>query len=236
MVSIFTILFCLWKSLIAHTDTKKGGFLLYLYSFLIIIGILILTLILMILFIDLRVMSHTIYTNQERIMIVKISMLKNLLRYKFIIPLKPNEVKEELKHLEKKRDISIFQQIDFFINLYSNAHTIIIRFLQSVQIYNVNYHVHFGVGNSAITGVSIGAAYSMIGVIENILERFTILHKPPNIDITPNYYATIIEANGKIRFSFSIRKAVYTGFLMFLAYRKTRKEFQVTHPFESISR
>lgn len=192
--------------------------------------------ILLILFIDLRVMSHIIYTNQERIMIIKISMLKNLFRYKFIIPLKPNEVREEFEHLEKKRDISILQQINFFINLYSNAHTIIIRFLQSVQVYNVNCHVHFGVGNSAITGISIGAAYSMIGVIENILEQFTILHKPPNIDITPNYYATIFELNGKIRFSFSIRKALYTVFKIFLAYRKTRKEFQVTHPFESISR
>lgn len=169
-------------------------------------------------------------------MIVKVSVLKNLLRYKFIIPLNPKEFKKELEHLEKKRDISILQQIDFFINLYSNAHTIIIRFLQSVQIYNLNYHVHFGVGNSALTGVSIGAAYSFIGVIENILEQYTILHKPPNIDITPNYYASTMEANGKIRFSFSIRKAVFTGFLFFRAYRKTRKEFQVTHPFESISR
>ncbi|WP_218780425.1 DUF2953 domain-containing protein [Bacillus sp. EAC] len=160
--------------------------------------------------------------------------MKNLIKFTFNIPLKrPEEVKEDAKNLEKKRDLSVLQQIDFFINLYSNAHTIIIQFLKSVQIYNLTYHIHFGVGNSALTGISIGTVYSAIGIFENLLRKFTILHQPPNIDITPNYYASIMETSGKIRFSFSVRKAVFTGLLLLKAYLKTRKDFKATHPIET---
>lgn len=208
--------------------------MIFVYSILIFLAVVILLLIVLSLFLNIKVLINTIYTDNDRIISVKIALINDLVKFKFMIPLKPNRVKEEIEDLERKRDISILQQVDFFINLYSNAHTTIIRFLQSVQIYNMNYHIHFGTGNSALTGVSIGAAYSLIGIIENILKEFTILHKPPNIDITPNYYASILEATGKIRFSFSIRKAIYTAFLLFRVYRRTQKEFKETHPFETL--
>jgi Protein of unknown function (DUF2953) len=181
-----------------------------------------------------RVIIKTVYTKEERFMNVRISILKNLIRFTFTIPLKrPEEVREDVKELEKKRDLSVLQQVDFFINLYSNAHTTIINFLKTVQIYNLTYYIHFGAGNSALTGVSIGTAYSAIGIFENLLKKFTILHQPPTIDITPNYYASIMETTGKIRFSFSVRKAVFTGLLLLKAYLKTRKDFRATHPIET---
>ncbi|PEJ57892.1 hypothetical protein CN692_11265 [Bacillus sp. AFS002410] len=208
--------------------------MLYIYSILIFIAFLVFLLILFVLFINMKVVINSVYTKEERFMNVKLSILKNLIHFNFTVPLKrPKEVKEDVSDLEKKRDISVFQQIDFFINLYSNGHTIITKFLRSVQIYNLTYHIHFGVGNSALTGISIGTAYSAIGILENLLSKFTVLHHPPTIDITPNYYTNIMETTGKIRFSFSVRKAVFAGLLFLKAYLKTRKEFKATHPIET---
>ncbi len=181
-----------------------------------------------------KVIIQSVYTNEERFLIVKLSILENLFHYTFTIPLKrPKEVKEDVSDLEKKRDLSVFQQVDFFINLYKNAHTIITKFLKTVQIYNFTFHIHFGVGNSALTGVSIGTAYSVIGIFENLLREYTVLHQLPSIDITPNYYTTVMETTGKIRFSFSVRKAVFTGLLLVKTYLKTRKDFKATHPIET---
>lgn len=142
-------------------------------------------------------------------------------------------MKEDLKDLERKRDLSVFQQIDFFINLYSNAHTIIIRFLETVQIYYLNCQVHIGIGSSVATGVSIGAAYGVTGIIENLIRKYTVLHKAPTFNITPDFTGTSLESTWKIRFSFSIRKTFLTAIKFLLAYRKTRHEFKITHPFES---
>lgn len=208
--------------------------MLYIYSILIFIAIVVLLLIIFVLFINMKVNILSVYTNEERFMNIKLSILNNLLHFTFTIPLKrPKEVKEDVSDLEKKRDLSVFQQIDFFINLYSNGHTIITKFLNTVQIYNLTYQIHFGVGNSALTGISIGTAYSAIGIFENLLKKFTILHQPPTIDITPNYYTSVVETKGKIRFSFSVRKAVFAGLLLLKAYLKTRKDFKATHPIET---
>jgi ABC-type uncharacterized transport system substrate-binding protein len=192
-----------------------------------IIGGLILLVILLIFVImvtTLKVRVHITYTGSHREMNIKFSIWKNLIQFKYNMPLEDEKVEVRFDKLTKiRRKYSVKEQLDLLINTYSQTHTSIKRFLKDIKISYVNVHLSIGTSNPALTGISSGFLYGLVGLVENLLEQFTTVLAKPIFVLSPNFNHKAIECESIIRFSVSLRKLCLIGLKIGRALLKGRK-------------
>jgi len=172
----------------------------------------------------LKVRVYIIFTQSHREMNIKFSIWKNLIQFKYNMPLEDEKVEDRFDKVERiRRKYSVKEQIDLLINTYSQTHTSIKRFLKDVKISYINVHLSIGTSNAALTGISGGLLYGVEGLLENLLEQFTTVLSKPIFVLSPNFNHTTFECESIIRFSISVRKLCLIGLKIARALLKSGK-------------
>ncbi len=107
-----------------------------------------------------------------------------------------------------------------------HLHTIIRRFLKGVSIHKLEWQTAFGLGDAALTGMFIGAAWSIKGGVIGILSQYMKLETNPNVTITPYFQNMFSHTKLTCMFSFRIGNAILAGFRIVKFWKGGRPSFR----------
>jgi hypothetical protein len=179
---------------------------------------------------------------------VKISTFFGLASYKISIPvLKVDDasaaivVKEEqhsaISDSEKTGKITpeiilrdLRKVIDFLEHVIG-FHKIVKRFLRKMSMTKFLWKSSFGVGDAAVTGTLVGAAWGIKGTALGIISHYINLRVDPIIEVHPNFQKLTSHTELSCIFSFRLGYAILAA-LQIVKHWKKRPKFANEHLYE----
>ncbi|WP_052659448.1 DUF2953 domain-containing protein [Bacillus alveayuensis] len=168
---------------------------------------------------------------------IKFKTFFGLLKYSIDIPfvkvdkqkaqiiMKENKRKGKKTNFEQKKMKKITIQ-DIFDSLHNfkeiarhvvGLQKIIQRFFKHVNICSLEWHTYVGVGDAAKTGVVTGVAWSIKGLVLQLLTRYMKVKNHPHISITPDFQQPTSKITFNCMIYFRLGYAILTG-LRFVKY------------------
>ncbi|WP_243386046.1 DUF2953 domain-containing protein [Bacillus kexueae] len=198
----------------------------FLWSLVIVVGIIIL------LFTSkLKITFDFLHDGDNDHIKIKFRTLIGLVRYTIDIPLiKVDKENQSIVLKEKKgagsegkqqsKDRTKISPQDILDSLHDvnelarhviGLHAIVRQFMRKVQIKRFEWHTHFGVGDAAHTGMLIGVAWSLKGLVLQCLTRYMKLTDSPRITVTPDFYRMVSNTSLQCMISFRLGHAILAG-------------------------
>lgn len=122
-----------------------------------------------------------------------------------------NHETKDRKRISPKDIMDSLHDIEEIAKHVLGLHKIIRRFLRKVHIKRLEWHTYFGVGDAAHTGMLIGMAWSVKGVVLHCLTRYMKLESTPHLTITPDFYKAISNTSLQCMIYFRLGYAILAG-------------------------
>ncbi|MBM7660533.1 hypothetical protein JOC85_001305 [Bacillus mesophilus] len=118
---------------------------------------------------------------------------------------------------EKPKDVTSNELVNGFKNIKEiiehvvGLHKIVRAFLKKVTVHKLEWHSNLGLGDAALTGMLVGAGWTIKGSIIGVLSQYMILKTSPTVTITPFFQQTFSHTKLSCMLSFRIGNAILAG-------------------------
>jgi hypothetical protein len=131
---------------------------------------------------------------------------------------KVNQITKDkvLKSIEKARD---------FLQKVVRMQVIVRKFFQKISVKKFEWSSYIGVGDAAYTAIAAGALWTLKGSIVGFLSRFFKLTVMPQLAITPQFQAAVIQTHLLCIFQFRIGHAILAGLKLIKYWRGEQNRF-----------
>ncbi|WP_456277995.1 DUF2953 domain-containing protein [Bacillus sp. AK128] len=124
----------------------------------------------------------------------------------------PNqEHDKKQKKITPNEMLNSFENVKEILHHVVGLHRVVKAFLRTISIHKLEWHTNFGFGDAALTGMLVGAGWTIKGSIIGILSQYMLLKTNPTLSITPYFQQTFSHTKLTCMLSFRIGNAILAG-------------------------
>ncbi|MFC3883238.1 DUF2953 domain-containing protein [Bacillus songklensis] len=177
---------------------------------------------------------------------IKFSLWFGLIRYTYKIPVAKVDkdsstlvVKEEQQQGSRQKgrgeenqwkDYSIQDAMDAIQNAKEllkqvvGLQKIMKQFFSHISVERIRWNTMIGIGDAMYTGVAVGMAWSLKGLIISLISRYMRLKDPPIMQVIPSFQSPVSETRFQCMISFRIGHAIVTSLRILKRWKRFRKK------------
>jgi hypothetical protein len=134
------------------------------------------------------------------------------------------------KKFTPKEILNTFENTKELIQHVVDFHRIIRKFLKKISIIKFEWHSNFGIGDAALTGMFVGAGWSLKGGILGLLSQYMRFKVRPTVTITPFFQQKFSHTKLTCMISFRIGYAILAGLRIVKFWKGGRPSFSPSDP------
>ncbi|TYR82151.1 DUF2953 domain-containing protein [Priestia megaterium] len=136
------------------------------------------------------------------------------------------EKKDSWKDYSIDDGFSFLEGTKQFLEHVTNFYTIVKNFLRHVSIRELKWHTRVGVGDAALTAITVGAIWAGKGSVIGIISRYMKLKDNPTLTVVPVFQKVWSETVFQCIISFRCGQAILVGLRLLKHWRRTSKSYK----------